>query len=138
MSARGAPGRLIGFRRRIPSTWRGNMKIRDLVSIDEEAEFRNDVQLSDFEDREANLALLRSYIFTQTAPGEQESTVSILRIATETLSNGRLENRIAVVANYGHGKSHLALVLANYFGRTNPSPELKIILEKLSNAINND
>jgi hypothetical protein len=114
------------------------MKIRDLVSVDAKAEFRSDVQIGDFEDLEVNLALLHSYIFSRTAPNEQESTVGILRIATDAFSSGRLENRIAVVANYGHGKSHLALVLANYFSKPYSSPELKLILEKLANAINND
>ncbi|MCC6188629.1 MAG: hypothetical protein IT318_06315 [Anaerolineales bacterium] len=114
------------------------MKIRDLVSVDAKAEFRSDVQISDFEDPEVNLALLHSYIFSRTAPSEQESTVGVLRIATDAFSSGRLENRIAIVANYGHGKSHLALVLANYFSKPYPSPELKIIIEKLANAINND
>lgn len=113
------------------------MFIKDLVSIDEQAEFRNDVQISDYEKPETNLALLRSYLFTETAPREQESSLSLLRLITSAFSDTRTPNRFAVIANYGHGKSHLALVMANYFGKPYASPEMRVILEKISNAINN-
>ena len=45
--------------------------IRNLVTMDEQAEFRNDVQISDYEKEETNLSLLRSYVFTVTAPQGQ-------------------------------------------------------------------
>lgn len=109
--------------------------IRNLVTIDEHAEFRNDVQLSDFENQETNLALLKSYLFTTTAPQGQESSIGLLRAIIESFLNPRLDNRITAIANYGHGKSHLALVLANYFGKANESSELKIILNKIDQAI---
>ena len=111
--------------------------ISSLVTIDEQAEFRNDVQLSDYEKRETNLALLRSYLFTSTAPQGQESSTGILRAIIESFLNPRLDNRIAAIANYGHGKSHLALVLANYFGKPYQSPELKIIFNKIDQALEN-
>jgi len=111
--------------------------IHNLVTIDEQAEFRNDVQLSDFEKEETNLALLRSYLFTATAPQGQESSTGLLRAVTESFLNPRLDNRITAIANYGHGKSHLALVLANYFGKSFQSPELKIIFNKIDQALDN-
>ena len=111
--------------------------IHNLVTIDEQAEFRNDVQLSDFEKAETNLALLRSYLFTSTAPRGQESSTGLLRAVIESFLNPRLDNRITAIANYGHGKSHLALVLANYFGKHYQSPELKIIFNKIDQALDN-
>ena len=113
------------------------MLIRDLVTIDEYAEFRNDVQLSDYEKQDINLALLRSYLFTHTAPKEQESSLSLLRLITSAFSDTRTKNRFAVIANYGHGKSHLALVMANYFSKPYTSPEMQVIQDKISKAVDN-
>lgn len=109
--------------------------IKDLVTVDENAEFRNDVQLSDYDNEKTNLALLRSYLFTGTAPQGQEPSIGILRTIIESFLNPRLDNRLTAIANYGHGKSHLALVLANYFGKANKSPEMKIILGKIDKAL---
>jgi len=111
------------------------MLIKDLVAIDEHAEFRNDVQLSDYDRPETNLALLRSYLFTDTAPREQESSVSLLRMITSAFSDARIKNRFAVIANYGHGKSHLALVIANYFGKPYKSEEMRVILGKIAQKV---
>lgn len=113
------------------------MQIKDLVSIDEHAEFRNDVQLSDYEIPERNLALLRSYLFSCTAPKGQESSLSLLRLVTGAFSDARTKNRFTVIANYGHGKSHLALVMANYFGKPFQSDEMKVIQDKISKAVDN-
>ena len=40
-----------------------------------------------------------------------------------------------MIANYGHGKSHLALALANYFGKPFGSEELKVLLSKIQDAV---
>jgi hypothetical protein len=113
------------------------MLIKDLVAIDEHAEFRNDVQLSDYDRPETNLALLRSYLFTDTAPREQESSMSLLRMITSAFSDARTKNRFAVIANYGHGKSHLALVIANYYGKPYKSEEMRIIMGKIAQKVDN-
>jgi hypothetical protein len=113
------------------------MLIKDLVSIDEEAEFRNDVQLSDYEDPKRNSALLRSYLFTVTAPMGLEPSLGLLRTVINAYLNPKLGNRIATIANYGHGKSHLALVLANYFGKPYASKEMGVIQEKIGKVVDN-
>jgi len=51
--------------------------------------------------------------------------------------NNNASNCFVVVANYGHGKSHLALVLANYFSKSAKSPEVKKILERIDQSLNN-
>ena len=48
---------------------------------------------------------------------------------------GNVPNRFTFIANYGHGKSHFALMLANYFGRPSDSPEVAAILDKLDHAL---
>lgn len=113
------------------------MLVRELVKIDEDAEFRYDVQLSDFDSRKVNNALLRSYLFSSKAPREQVSSTGLLDTLLSSYTNPKLDNRIVAIANYGHGKSHLALVLANYFSKAYKSTELKIILDKINKAVDN-
>ena len=114
--------------------------IGDLVSVDEQAEFRNDVQLSHFNDKILNLKLLRSYLFSKSAPEDHQKSISpvgVLDMLLQAYLNERVENRFALIANYGHGKSHLALALTNYFSKPTKSEELEIIFSKLSNAEEN-
>jgi len=111
--------------------------IGDLVKRDQQAEFRNDVQLSSYEDANRNLALVRSYLFTTVAPPGYVASTSVLYSLMDSFLNDRLENRFVVIANYGHGKSHLALVLANYFGKSSKSDEVQTILGKINKAFSN-
>lgn len=119
------------------------MRIGDLVTMDLYGDFRSDVQLSDFDDPKLNLELLRHYIFSVHAPstyGAQQRTYSardVLDQLKTIYTVERAENRIVLTANYGHGKSHLALVLANFFSRPVDSPEMKIIFDRLAQALNN-
>ncbi len=107
--------------------------IGELVQLDAEAAFRSDVQLDAY-DKPHNRGLLRSYLFTDAAPQGLASSRSILKTIVDAYNNGRLENRMVVIANYGHGKSHLALSLANFFGRPAGSEEVRIVLSKVAQA----
>ena len=109
-------------------------KIADLVKRDQKAEFRNDVQISSYDDKERNQSLVSSYLFTSEAPTGTVSSASVLLSAIQTFLNERLENRSVVIATFGHGKSHLALAVANYFGRSANSDAYKTVLEKISKA----
>jgi len=119
------------------------LKIEDIVSIDDDAQFRNDVQLSAYDDPVTNLTLLKSYLFSGTPPkssavvNNDVSPVQLLNhiIDEYMVSRPQLRhNRMVVIANYGHGKSHLALALANYFGRKPESEEVQRLLAKVRNA----
>lgn len=118
------------------------MIIGDLVRMDASGDFRSDVQLSDFDNPTLNQELLSNYILTVHAPttyGAQQRILSakdVLKRLETVLTVERVENRIVLTANYGHGKSHLALVLANFFGRPNDSPEVKTVLNRLDQALN--
>ena len=91
------------------------LTIGEIVALDEQARFRNDVQLSAFDDPAKNMALLRSYLFTGTAPNTEVagartfSSIDLLEQVVQAFLSDRLENRMVAIANYGHGKSHLAL-----------------------------
>ena len=117
--------------------------IRELVVVDDKARFRSDVQLGLFDNPPENLALLESFIFSASAPGNnslqaarQVSSIEFLNQLIEAYVSNRVDNRFVAIANYGHGKSHLALALANYFSHPTDSVEVKIVLNKLDHALN--
>ncbi len=99
-----------------------------------EAEFRSDVQLSSYH-RSENIDLVQSYIFTSKAADGKKSSAELLRLLAEAYMPGNVPNRFTFIANYGHGKSHFALMLANYFGRPSDSPEAAAILNELGHAL---
>lgn len=117
-------------------------KVGDLVKVDERAAFRNDVQLDHFDNPHLNLGLINSYLFSSALPGGRQfaqsqsiSPAGVLENLVQSFVSSRLDNRFYLIATYGHGKSHLALALANYFSRPCHSPEVVALLEKLSNAL---
>lgn len=119
------------------------MRIEDLVCMDVEGDFRSDVQLSDYDDPVLNRELLKNYIFTTHAPvtfglsQRDFAAKDVLDILKTAFTVERFENRIVLTANFGRGKSHLALVLANFFTRPATSEEVQIILKRLEQALNN-
>ena len=86
------------------------LTIGDLVTVDQQAEFRNDVQLDAFDKPQQNLGLLRSYLFSSATPQgktaglRSTSSVDLMNEVVEAFLNSRLENRLVAIANYGHGK----------------------------------
>lgn len=117
------------------------LKIKDIVQLDTKGEFRSDVQLSDFDNPTLNLSLLQSYIFSVSIPnsfGERTQSIAgvgLLDEIVKAFKYDRFENRFVAIANYGHGKSHLALVLANYFSRPVDSPEVKTVFDRIAYAV---
>ncbi len=99
-----------------------------------EAEFRSDVQLGSYY-RPENIDLVKSYIFTSKAAAGKKSSTELLKLLAEAYMPGNVPNRFTFIANYGHGKIHFALMLANFFGKPFGSPEATAILEKLDHAL---
>jgi len=118
------------------------VQLREIVELDTKGEFRSDVQLTDFDRPSLNLSLLQSYIFSTSVPstfGASTQAVAALDLLDHLIrafQYEKFENRFVAIANYGHGKSHLALVLANYFARPATSPEARTIFERIDHALN--
>ncbi len=55
----------------------------------------------------------------------------------EAYAIGNAPNSFTVVATYGHGKSHFAVAVANYFGKALESSEYAAVRESLGLAIGN-
>jgi len=109
-------------------------RIGDVLRELSRVEFRADVQVAHYWTPH-NLDLLKNYIFTSKAPSGKKSSVSLLHTFCEAFASAASENRFVVIATYGHGKSHFALTLANYFGKKFDSPECAVVLEATRRAI---
>ncbi len=107
--------------------------ISDVVAPIEHADLVNDVRLDAYPSDPSNLALSERYIFTQRATAGHISSIDLLKELTTTLLYPR-ENRYVAIATYGHGKSHLALALANFFGKPIDSPEVQALLNNIDHA----
>ncbi len=110
------------------------IRVRDVLRELPGADFRSDVQLTDYWSPN-NLDLISNYIFTTQATAGKKSSVDLLQSFCEAFIPGTAENRFVVLATYGHGKSHFALMIANFFGRENDSAESVEVIEAISHAI---
>jgi len=111
--------------------------MRDLVIQNEQAEFANDVQLGWYPSDARNYHLAKGYIFTSKAIDPQHTaSTEILEIIRKAFILEEKDNRFVVIATYGHGKSHLALALANFFGKTADTPEVECLLQGIEHALN--
>lgn len=109
------------------------MLIKEIVSHDSFANFENDVQIGWYPKDPRNLRMVESYIFTNQATQGKKSSLEILDLIRLSYIHSR-ENRFVVMATYGHGKSHLALTMANFFGQPADSPEVRAILGKIEHC----
>lgn len=115
------------------------MLIRDLVNVDNHGAFVPAVQLQDFDEPKKNLGLIRSFIFTAHAPrraglaATYYSSLELLVKFKETYMT-RADNVIMLIADYGHGKSHLGLQAMNYFSQKVESEEFAALMERVESV----
>ena len=107
--------------------------IQDFVTTSSGAEFRNDVQLAQYRSIH-NLELAKDFIFTRKAAPGRKSSIELLKYLCEAFMPGSPPNRFVYIATYGHGKSHLAVAIANYFGKDEESHEFQGVLERVRHA----
>lgn len=111
--------------------------IGDVVEACSSEEFRSDVQLVHYRS-EHNVSLAGDYIFTRKAAAGRLSSVDLLRKIVDSLQSGTRANRYCFIASYGHGKSHFALALANFFGEPLGSPGFSAVMGQLEHAIGDE
>jgi len=113
------------------------LTIGDVVRVDVQGTFTPDVQITEFRDPQRNQQLVERYIFTSREQGHELGSVELLWTICESLLPGSTPNRLLVIANYGHGKSHFAVTAANYFGQPVDSPAYQAVLGRLRHVIGN-
>ena len=103
----------------------------DITQLNPKMADINDVQLSWYPDDKRNAQLCEFYIWSNHAVNGAKSSIELLEKVREAFLMTSSPRRFIFRATYGHGKTHLALALANFFGRGADSPEVQSILEQL-------
>src|ERR1051326_3951755 len=110
-------------------------RIRDLISVNEQATLIKGVQLDWYGDsrHEAeNARLATGYIFSSGGGTRGSATaINIFASIRDSLNIPNSRNIFTIIAQYGHCKSHFALVLANYFGRSADDPLIEKIIQQI-------
>jgi hypothetical protein len=103
--------------------------IGDVTVPNPDFRFVYDVRLSQYPDDPDNLALAKAYQWTNQRIGaDEQPSVQVLETVCNAYEFSKEEPRRVLQATYGHGKSHLALALANFFGQPSGSPEVEAVL----------
>lgn len=111
------------------------MKLSEIVRINEKGMVANAVNLKMMDDPEKNLQLCQGFIFNYDAQKPKESTVGVLIKIQESFHGQNHPNVHLVVQDYGKGKSHFALVMANFFKQPADSAEVRGILHQIEMAV---
>ncbi len=110
------------------------MLIRDIVEIDQQGFVADAVQLSMMADPDKNLPLCQGFVFNYDANKPKESTLGVLDAVRRSFHSANNPNIHLMIQEFGKGKSHLALVIANFFKNSANSPEVIGILERVKAA----
>ena len=115
-------------------------KLKDLVFVEDSATLIPDVQISFFYD-EKNSKLVKSYVHGRhdVKSGNSATSLSIINeIITNDLSRKVSASRFLIISDYGCGKSHLGLMLSNFFSLKSEDNLMQIFLENVQRYSGND
>ncbi|KPQ40629.1 MAG: Protein of unknown function (DUF3584) [Phormidium sp. OSCR] len=107
------------------------MLLNQLVRVNEKANIANSVNFGMMKNTEKNHALCEGFVFNYDSQKPNTSTVGILDRLRLSYHSQSTPNIHLVVQQYGKGKSHFAVALANFFSQPPESPEVQGILEQI-------
>lgn len=107
------------------------MQLNQIVQINESGMIANAVNFGMMADADKNLLLCQGFVFNH-------STLDVLIAIQKSYHSLNQPNIHLFVQDYGKGKSHFALVAANYFQKSLETPENEGILEQVKNAAVNN
>ncbi len=107
------------------------MKLNNLVRINETALLADAVNFDMIADQEKNLKLCQGFVFNYDQKNLKSSTVGVLDAVRRSYHSQNEPNVHLLVQDYGKGKSHFGLVLANFFKQPYESKEVQGTLEQI-------
>ena len=110
------------------------MFLKEFININEAGAIETAVDLEWMNDPARNLQLCQSFVFNYNSDRPSESTVGLLEILRRSFHSRNEKNIHCVVQDYGKGKTHFALAIANFFSKAPNSPEVTGILNSIKNA----
>jgi hypothetical protein len=110
------------------------MLLNQLVRINEAGIVADSVNFGLMEQPETNQKLCEGFVFNYDKDKPEESTVGVLEALRSSYDSRNQANVHLLVQQYGKGKSHFAVAIANYFSQPADSPEVQGILTAVENA----
>ena len=110
------------------------MLLSQLVEINQKGIVANSVNFDMLDQPEMNLHLCEGFIFNYDPKKPELSTVGILDALRRSYHSRNEPNIHLMVQQYGKGKSHFAVAIANFFKQSFDSPEVQGILHQVEMA----
>ncbi|MEH2192590.1 MAG: hypothetical protein V7K98_08095 [Nostoc sp.] len=110
------------------------MLLNQLVEINEKGSIASSVNFGMIDDSENNLSLCESFIFNYDPTKPESSTVGILDAVRRSYHSANQPNIHLMIQQYGKGKSHFAIAIANFFQKPFQSQEVQEILSQVEKA----
>ncbi|NJR52149.1 MAG: hypothetical protein HC780_23845 [Leptolyngbyaceae cyanobacterium CSU_1_3] len=110
------------------------MLLNQLVRINEAGIVADSVNFGLMEEPETNQKLCEGFVFNHDKDKPEESTVGVLEALRSSYDSRNQANVHLLIQQYGKGKSHFAVAIANYFSKPADSPEVKGILHQVGIA----
>jgi hypothetical protein len=110
------------------------MLLNQLVEINEKGSIASSVNFGMLDDLEKNLPLCESFIFNYDSTKPELSTVGILDAVRRSYHSANQPNIHLMIQQYGKGKSHFAIAVANFFQKPFHSQEVQGILSQVEKA----
>lgn len=110
------------------------MLLNQLVEINEKGSIASSVNFGMLDDLEKNLPLCESFIFNYDSTKPELSTVGILDAVRRSYHSPNQPNIHLIIQQYGKGKSHFAIAIANFFKKPFHSQEVQGILSQVEKA----
>ncbi|MBF2075132.1 MAG: hypothetical protein IGS50_15425 [Synechococcales cyanobacterium C42_A2020_086] len=111
------------------------MQIRDLVTINHNGLVADAVNLNMMADPDKNLRLCQGFVFNYDGDRPKSSTLGVVDAVRLSFHSANHDNIHLMVQDFGKGKSHFALTLANFFKQPADSPEVAGILAQMGYAV---
>ncbi|WP_315791366.1 hypothetical protein [Fischerella sp. JS2] len=110
------------------------MLLHQLVEINEKGSVAPSVNFGMMDIPEINLRLCEEFIFNYDTNKPELSTVGILDAVRRSYHSRNEVNIHLLIQDYGKGKSHFAVAIANFFHKPFDSPEVQGILHQIQLA----
>lgn len=110
------------------------MLLSQLVEINEKGSIASSVNFGMIDNSEMNLALCEGFIFNYDSKKPELSTVGILDALRRSYHSRSEPNIHLMIQDYGKGKSHFAVAIANFFKKSFDSAEVQGILHQVELA----
>lgn len=116
------------------------MEVKDLVRVNQDGIIANAVNFEMLADPTKNSELCKGFIFSfdRSQETRKKTTIGVVEAVIEGFKSPNKPKIHLMVQDYGRGKSHFALVMANFFAKPLDHPDVINILSQIANASGHD